>query len=167
MAYKLANDAKTVAFDVVLYGPGNIDDAIADMGLGNPFIKGFFGDIHQFLSQNATAPNRYGLGGITDETIVNDSNIKTYDIAKLKDTWSRQAMHYLFVDRNACITGELAASAGIAAVDIAQKRAFRAVMLHSRGGELIHVGGGNAWADKGCCLVQDSAGDGARRAHGL
>jgi len=79
----LADDAKTIAFDVVLNGPGDSYYSISRMRLGNPLVKRLLRHIHELLGQNATATDCDRLGRVTAETVVNNSNIETYNISEL------------------------------------------------------------------------------------
>ena len=74
---------------------------------------------------------------------------------KLRDEY-RQAMHDLFVDRNADLAGVFSVS---------QKGAFCAVMLNPARRILIHLFGGEAWFNKGCYLAEHRACYGAGRPH--
>jgi hypothetical protein len=161
------HNAETVTFDIILDSPRDIYNPIPRLCLRYAFVKGLFGNIHQLLSQDATSTHGYRLGIIANETIVNDSNIKAYDIAELQDSRPSQAVNHLFVDGYADIRGKFASPPGISAVDVSQKRTFCPIMLHSRGCVLVNVPCGDAWLDKSGDFVKYGAGDGTSRPHGF
>src|SRR5260221_4721129 len=156
MPDELANDAEAVAFNIVLYGARNFNYSLARHCLGNAFVKGLVRHIHQFLGQNTTAADRNGSGGIANEPVVNHSDIETYDITELEISHSSQAMDNLLVDRDAHLARKFT---------IPQKGAASAVMLHARGGEVIHLLGGDARLNKGGNLLEHRAGHRTSRPH--
>jgi hypothetical protein len=164
---ELPDDAKTIAFDVILDSSRDINHSIADVCLGNPLVKRLFGHIHQLLRQHATASDCHRFRRVTNVTIVNYSNIKTYNVSELQDTWSSQTVDYLFIDRDTCVTGEFPAPTGISTMDIAQKCALCPVMVHSRSSELIYLRSGHAWLDEGGGFMEYGAGYGTGRTHYL
>ena len=44
---ELANDAKSIGFDVLLHGRANVSNCVSNSRLLDPFVKGSFGDFEQ------------------------------------------------------------------------------------------------------------------------
>ena len=104
MANKLANHTVSIVFNMSLDRPGYIHDPVSVDCLGNSQIQSLFSDIHQPLRLNIASAYRHGPSCITDKSVVKNTDIQAYDIAKFQSNVCGQSMYYLFVYRQANVT---------------------------------------------------------------
>ena len=155
---ELANYAETVAFDKVLYCTGNINHAFAGECLCNTLVKSTFRNIQKLLRQHPTTSDGNGLRSISNEAIVDDTDIQAHDVPELQPAWPCQTMNYLVIHRNADLAGVLA---------ITQKGAFSAVMLDASAGEVIHLLRSDARLDESRDLIKHRDCKATGRPHGF
>jgi len=136
---KFTNHAEPVRFDVFLYRARNIANPFARNGLRNSLTERLLGHIHQPLGFHRTTTDRNGPGGVTNEAIMNDTNIQAHNVPKLNLPLAGQPMNNLLINGNANVTRVFS---------ITQKSAPSAVMFYPGGRELVDFARGHSRLDE-------------------